>query len=299
MKQIPTLKQLEYLVALARTKHFGQAAEECFVTQSTLSAGIRDLETTLGVAVAERSNRRVIMTAVGVRLAERAEVLLRDAEDLADLATAASEPLSGEIRLGVIPTISPFLLPRVLPVLRGRFPKLVLYLREERTASILDRIGRGELDVGLIALPYDTGDLVVELFHEDPFVFACGSEHPLADADEVSSSALAGESLLLLEEGHCLRGHTLDACALSKQRTRAQFEATSLHTLVQMVAGGVGVTLLPQLAMDAGIARGTDLALVELSSPASRRIGLVWRKTSARGDDYRLLAETLRESTAE
>lgn len=297
MKQLPTLKQLEYLVALVRTSHFGRAAERCCVTQSTLSAAIRDLETALGVKVAERSNRQVLITPIGARLAERAEVLLRDAEDLAELASVEREPMTGEMQLGVIPTISPFLLPRVLPVLRGRFPRLTLYLHEERTASILERLDRGELDVGLIALPYDTGDLVVESFHEDEFLFACGRDHAMANTDVIALEALAHEPLLLLEEGHCLRGHTLDACALSNQRTRAQFEATSLHTLVQMVASGIGVTLLPRLAIDAGITRGTEISLIRLNPPASRRIGLVWRKTSARGDDYHRLVETLRDAT--
>lgn len=297
MKQLPTLKQLEYLVALVRTNHFGRAAERCYITQSTLSAGIRDLETTLGVKVAERSNRQVLITPIGARLAERAEVLLRDAEDLAELASAEREPMTGEVRLGVIPTISPFLLPRVLPVLRERFPRLTLYLHEERTASILEHLDRGELDVGLIALPYDTGDLVVESFHEDEFLFACGRDHAMANTDVIALEALAREPLLLLEEGHCLRGHTLDACALTQDHTRAQFEASSLHTLIQMVAGGIGVTLVPQLAVDAGITRGTGISLTRLSKPASRQLGLAWRKTSARGDDYRRLAESLRDAT--
>lgn len=297
MKQLPTLKQLEYLVALVRTNHFGRAAERCYITQSTLSAGIRDLETTLGVKVAERSNRQVLITPIGARLAERAEVLLRDAEDLAELASAEREPMTGEVRLGVIPTISPFLLPRVLPVLRERFPRLTLYLHEERTASILEHLDRGELDVGLIALPYDTGDLVVESFHEDEFLFACGRDHAMANTDVIALEALAHEPLLLLEEGHCLRGHTLDACALTQDHTRAQFEASSLHTLIQMVAGGIGVTLVPQLAVDAGITRGTGISLTRLSKPASRQLGLAWRKTSARGDDYRRLAESLRDAT--
>ncbi len=299
MKQLPTLKQLEYLVALAKTRHFGQAAERCFITQSTLSAGIRDLETALGTPVAERSNRQVLMTPIGERLAERAAAVLRDAEELMDLARAGREPMTGEIRLGVIPTISPFLLPRVLPLLRERFPQLTLYLREERTASILERLNQGELDVGLIALPYDTGDsLCVEAFYEDEFFFACGPDHDLAGAEEVSPERLAGQPLMLLEEGHCLRGHTLDACALGgNDRARAQFEATSLHTLVQMVASGIGVTLIPKLAVEARITRGTDISLLRLGKPASRQLGLAWRKTSARGDDYRQLARTLGEAT--
>ena len=297
MKRLPTMKQLQYLVALADTRHFGRAAERCHITQSTLSAGIRDLESVLGTAVAERSNRHVLITRIGERIAERAKALLRDAEEVMELARAGRAPMTGEMRLGVIPTIGPFLLPRVLPGLRERFPELTIYLREEQTAPLLDRLEDGELDAALIALPCDTGGLATDVILEDEFLFACNRTHALAGTGEVSLSALAGDRLLLLEEGHCLRGHALDVCRMGDKTARAQFEASSLHTLVHMVAAGIGVTLIPRLAVDAHIVRSTDVSLSRLAVPASRRIGLAWRGTSSRSEEFRLLAATLRQLT--
>ena len=297
MKRLPTMKQLQYLAALADTRHFGRAAQRCHITQSTLSAGIRDLESMLGTAVAERSNRHVLMTRAGVQIAERAKVLLREAEEVMEVARAGRAPMTEEMRLGVIPTIGPFLLPRVLPVLRKRFPDLTIYLREEQTAPLLARLEDGELDVALIALPYDTEDLGIDILLEDEFLFACNHNHALAGAEEVSLEALEGEQLMLLEEGHCLRGHTLDVCGIGDKRARAQFEASSLHTLVQMVAAGIGVTLVPRLAVDAQITQGTGISLSRLAAPASRQIGLAWRQTSLRIGDFRLLASILRELT--
>ena len=206
MKRLPTMKQLQYLVALADTRHFARAAERCHITQSTLSAGIRDLESVLGTPVAERSNRHVLMTRVGGEIAERAKALLRDAEGVMEVARAAREPMTGELRLGVIPTISPFYLPRVLPALRERFQDLTVFLREEQTAPLLARLEHGEIDAALIALPYDTGDLTAEAIFEDEFLLACPQDHPLAAATAVHPETLANENLLLLEEGHCLRG---------------------------------------------------------------------------------------------
>ena len=297
MKRLPTMKQLQYLVALADTRHFGRAARRCHITQSTLSAGIRDLEAVLGTAVAERSNRHVLITRVGTEIAERAKALLRDAEEVMEVARAGRSAMTGEMRLGVIPTIGPFLLPRVLPGLRERFPELTVYLREEQTAPLLSRLEDGELDAALIALPYETGDLDTRVILEDEFLFACNRQHALAGAGEVSLDALAGEPLLLLEEGHCLRGHALDVCDMGDTVARAQFEASSLHTLVQMVAAGIGVTLVPRLAVDAHIARGTGISLSRLAMPASRRIGLAWRRTSLRAEEFRRLGDTLRELT--
>lgn len=297
MKRLPTLKQLQYLVALADTKHFGRAAERCYITQSTLSAGIRDLETVLGTSVAERTNRHVLITRAGMQIADRAKAILQEAEQVMEVARADLLPMTGEMRLGVIPTIGPFFLPRILPVLRDRYPDLVLYLREEQTAPLLARLEDGELDVALIALPYDTDDLMIEVLIDDEFLFACNRNHTLAGADEIPLEVLAGENLMLLEEGHCLRGHTLDVCGKGDRRMRSQFEASSLHTLVQMVAAGIGVTLIPHLAVDAHITQGTDVSLSRLSEPASRQIGLAWRQTSMRTEEFRMLANTLRELT--
>lgn len=295
MKRLPSMKQLQYLVALADTRHFGRAAARCFITQSTLSAGIRDLESVLEAKVAERSNRHVTLTRVGEQIAERARGLLRDADEVMELARASRAPMTGQMRLGVIPTISPFLLPTVLPVLRRRFPKLTLFLREEQTLPLLAQLHEGELDAAVIALPYDTGELRTEVLFDDELLFACSRKHPLAKNESVSINALDVEQLMLLEEGNCLRGHTLDACRKHAGNAMAQFEASSLHTLVQMVAAGIGVTLLPKLALDARITRGAAISVTPLKRPASRQIGLAWRRTSLRSKDFLTLAAMLRE----
>jgi len=293
LKRLPSLKQLEYLVALTDSRHFGRAAEQCNITPSTLSAGIRDLEGVLGVPLAERTKRQVQMTPVGEEIAARARLLLRDAEEVMELAASNREPMAGDMRLGVIPTVSPFLLHRVLPGLNRRYPALRLYLREEQTTMLLDRLRAGDIDVALIALPYDIEGLAFKNVLRDEFEFACNENNPLASEKVISLDALAGQPLMLLEEGHCLRGHALDACQLHDRRDRAQFEASSLHTLVQMVAAGIGVTLLPKLAIDAGITRGTNIRLIPLSTSASREIGLVWRQSSLRAREFELLGDTL------
>lgn len=293
MKRLPTLKQLEYLVELAEAEHFGRAAQRCFVTQSTLSAGIRDLEDVLGTPVAERSNRRVLITPLGRKIAERGKILLRDAGEIMELARASSAFMSGELHLGVIPTIGPYLLPRVLPPLREKYPELTLYLREEQSAPLLRRLRAGELDVALIALPYATDGLVEAVIFDDDFFFACHSDHPFSNAPQLPISALAGEPLMLLEEGHCLRSHALDVFKMGDRRARLQFEATSLHTLIQMVAAGIGVTLLPQLALDADIIRGTNISVVPLRTSAARQVALVWRESSSRAEEFALLAQEI------
>lgn len=296
MKLLPSLKQLEYLVALVEAKHFAQAAERCSVTPSTLSVGIRDLEGVLGVAVAERTKRTVLITPIGQAIAERARRLLRDAEDVMQLASTQRETMTGGIKLGAIPTVSPFILPRTLPIIEEKYPKLRLYLREEQTAVLLSRLRDGELDVALIALPYDTEKLVVSILFDDAFQFACHAEHPLAGHKSIINEDLIDQPMLLLEEGHCLRIHALEACRLHSSHVRDQFEATSLQTLVQMVASGIGMTLLPQMAVDAGLTSTRNISLIPLQTPASRQIGLVWRASSPRVSEFELLAEIFRNS---
>jgi len=291
MKRLPSLKQLEYLVALAETQHFGRAAELCNVTNSTLSAGIRDLEAVLGLALAERTKRTVLMTQLGKDIAGRAQQVLRDAEDIMDLAAAQREPMTGDVKLGVIPTIGPFLMPLVLPRLSALYPDLRVYLREEQTAVLLTRLRAGDIDLALIALPFETGNLATRIVFEDDFQFACHASHPMAGRRTVTDTDLADQPLLLLEEGHCLRGHALSACRLHEGHIRQQFEATSMHTLVQMVMAGLGVTLLPQLAINGNITAGTDIRLIPLVPAASRQIGLVWRPSSPRADAFEMLAE--------
>jgi len=291
MKLLPSLKQLEYLVALADLEHFGKAAERCNITPSTLSVGIRELENILEVPLAERTKRSVRMTPIGAQIASRAQALLRDADDIMELAQSNRKFMSGDIRLGVIPTISPFLLPRVLPTLNAKYPDLSLYLREDKSEPLLEGLRAGEIDVALIALPYDVEDLVSEVVLTDQFEFACRRYHKFANKKKITAADLSQEPLMLLEEGHCLRGHALDACQLAAGPRQAQLEATSLHTLVQMVASGIGVTLLPKLAIDAKITRGSGIKLIPLSFSATREIGLVWRKSSMRAEEFKALGE--------
>ena len=243
----------------------------------------------LGVHLAERTKRTVLLTPIGEEVATRARKLLRDAEDLMDLAASSREPMTGEMRLGVIPTISPFLLPRVLPSLYQRYPSLQLYLHEEQTATLPSALRAGGIDVALIALPYDIEELTSKILFEDQFEFACNEQHALAQSPAIDGDALANQPLLLLREGHCLRGHALDACQLQRGQERAHFEASSLYTLVQVVGAGIGVTLLPRLAIDAQITYGTNIKLVPLATPASRQVALVWRQASHRADEFQML----------
>ena len=293
MKITPSLKQLEYVVALAEKEHFTKAAEACNVTSSTLSAGIRDLEHLLGIPIAERSKRVVIMTPLGLEVARRARIMLRDGEDIMELAAANREPLEGELRLGVVPTVGPYLLPRVLPRLRQRYPRLKMFLREDLTDNLLARLRTGELDACLLALPYDTEGLQEHYMFDDPFMLACLTNNEMAGKSAIKQRDLDISILLLLEDGHCLRGHALEACMLQDRPSRRQFESTSLYTLVQMVSSGMGITLLPQLAVEGNITHGTDIKLVPIAGNPSRQIGMVWRRTSPRSDEYTLLADEL------
>jgi LysR family hydrogen peroxide-inducible transcriptional activator len=293
---IPTLKQLQYLVALHDQGSFGRAAEACFVTQSSLSAGVRDLETLIGVTLVERTRRVVRFTPLGDRVVAKARRILREAEELGDLVRAAGKPLSDELRMGVIPTIAPFLLPRLLPQLRKRFPDLKLYLREETSQAACDSLHRGQLDCVLLALPFGCGDVEAEALFDDRLylAFPPGTE---GTAAEVTPDAVDEGHLLLLEDGHCLKEHALAACNRPELRAEAAMMGTSLHTLVQMVENGLGQTLLPEMAVKAGILERTGVVARPLKAAhAYRRIALIWRKGSPREKEFRLLAETLRET---
>ncbi len=293
MRILPTLRQLRYLVALAEHHHFGRAAEECLATQSTLSAGLQELETLLGVTLVERTKRKVMLTPLGEEVVARARLVLRGAEDIADLTASAGEPLSGPLRLGVIPTIGPYLLPRVLPALRATFPALKLYLREDQSARLVERVVGGDLDIALLALPYAAPELESQSLGLDRFVLACPPDHPLAGRSEINDADLVGVELLLMEEGHCLRDHALSACRLPRPARGEGILATSLTTLVQMVANGLGVTLLPMMAVETGILAGTGLVTRPLADGGSRGIGLMWRPSSPRKTEFHHLAEFL------
>jgi LysR family hydrogen peroxide-inducible transcriptional activator len=300
MAILPTLRQLRFLVAVVDEQHFGRAAEACLVGQSTLSAGIQELEALLGVQLLERTKRSVRPTPVGRELAERSRSLLRGAEDIVDLARAAQAPMSGPLRLGVIPTIGPFFFPRVTRRLRAAFPQLKLYLREEQTALLLARLEAGELDAAVLALPYPLPGMESREIGADRFFLVCPPEHRLSGTGPVGLDEMEVEDLLLLEDGHCMRDHALAACALEGARRNKAFQGTSLHTLAQMVANGLGVTLLPEMALDAGILRGLDLCVRPLEGEEPfRRIGIVWRRRSARKETFRNLADALAGFMAE
>jgi len=293
---LPTLRQLAYLVELSERLNFRVAGEAQFVTQSTLSAGIKELETVLGVQLVERDNRNVRLTAIGENVVARAKELLAAATDLAEAARSATRPLSGPLRLGAIPTVAPYLLPRVLPELRRAHAELKLYLREDFTKRLLERLRAGGLDVALIALPFDTGDLYVRELFKDEFWFVAREADPAVQGKDVALRRIDTGDMLLLEEGHCLRDHAIAACRRRRGTWESRVEATSLTTLIQMVEGGLGVTLLPEITLDAGILKGTRLVARPLAPPTpSRTLALVTRRTSARRTDADLLAQFLVE----
>lgn len=298
MTPLPTPQQLRYLVALAEHQHFSRAAQACAVTQSTLSAGILALERQLEARLLERdAGKRVVFTALGREIAVRARVALRSLEAVAEAVAAASSPMSGALRLGVIPTIGPFLLPRLMPALRLSYPLLRLYLREDTTDRLVERLNDGRLELLLLALPSACPGTESAPLARDAFFVALPPGHVLAARDAVPAAALQTERLLLLEDGHCLRDQALDVCGFARGegplRDPAEpdgFAATSLHTLVQMVAGGLGVTLLPRIAVQAGVASGADLVLRPLAGAGGwRTLGLVWRPQSPRAGEYRAL----------
>jgi LysR family hydrogen peroxide-inducible transcriptional activator len=294
MHTLPTLRQLAYLVELADRLNFRIAAEAQFVTQSTLSAGIKELETLLGVQLVERDKRHVRLTTVGEDVVARGRELLAAATDLTESARSATRPLSGPLRLGAIPTIAPYLLPSLLPQLRRAYGGLKLYLREDLTGRLLERLRTSRLDVALIALPFDTGDLYVRELFKDEFSFVAREADPTVRAKAVALRRIDAGDMLLLEEGHCLRDHAIAACSPRRGTWESRVEATSLTTLIQMVEGGLGVTLLPRITLEAGILRGTRLVARPFSSPApSRTLALVARRTSPRRSDADLLAEFL------
>ena len=293
---LPTLKQLQYLLALHEKRHFGRAAESCFVSQSTLSAGIRELESLLGVTLVERTRRVVRFTPLGERVVDKAHVLLREAEELAELVQSAGKPLSGELRMSVIPTIAPFLLPRILPRLRKERPSLKLFLREEPSADAIESLQHGRADCVLLALPFATGEVDSEVLFDDRLFVAFPKDDPRDPPEQVPPSMIDEARLLLLEDGHCLKEHALAACNRPELRASATMIGTSLHTLVQMVDNGLGLTMLPEMALEAGILDGTDVVARPLKSRnATRQIALVWRRGSPRADEFRLLATELRQ----
>jgi LysR family hydrogen peroxide-inducible transcriptional activator len=294
---LPSLRQLRYLVVLAEKLSFRQAAESLFVTQSTLSAGIKELETTLDVQLFERDSRTVRLTPVGEQVTERARELLARTQDLVEFVRRSAQPLSGPFTLGVIPTIAPYLLPAVLPGLRKAYPSLELFLREDQTERLIDRLRAGAIDAALMALPWDTGELTVRELFNDEFWLVAREDDPIVRDDSVAVRGLDLSRLVLLEEGHCLRDHAISVCGKRAIGMSPAIEATSLATLIQMVDGGLGITLLPEMTLKSGILRGTKLIARPFSTQVpSRTIALVTRPTSAREDDFQRLADYIEDA---
>lgn len=291
----PTLRQLQFLAALKSAGSFVRAAEAVGVTQPTLSAGIKELEGILGVKLVERSRAGAVLTAAGEETMRRAGEVLAEVEGLVRAARRAGAPLTGSFRLGAIPTIAPFLLPRALKALKARFPDLRLVLKEDVSARLVEGLRARTIDAAIIALPYEAVGIETEAIADDEFLLVTPRDHPLSKSKHLAPADLAGEDLLLLEDGHCLRDHALSVCKLPQSRAAAEVGATSLHTLVQMVAGGMGVTLLPKIAADGGVARGVGVTTRSFERPlVGRAIGIAWRAGGARAEDARLIAETLR-----
>ncbi len=275
-------RDLKYLIALADHRHFGKAAEACFVSQPTLSTQIKKLEEELGVLLIERAPRKVMLTPAGQDVVQRARRIIADVEEVKAAARRSQDPASGTLRLGIFPTLAPYLLPHVVPEIRQHYPKLELLLTEEKSDVLLQRLHEGKLDAALLALPVHDEQLHTEFLFEEPFFFAAPSHHPLAQKERLDVDTLNEETLLLLEDGHCLRDQALDVCRLAGAQEKTGFRATSLETLRQMVASGAGVTLLPALAVSKPIAQPAGIHLVKFNDPApSRHIALAWRKSSA------------------
>ncbi len=292
MSRHPTIKQLRYLCAVVEHGHFGRAARACHVSQSTLSAGILELEEVLAASLLERNNRNLVLTGLGEEVVSRARTLLRDVEDLVALCQASAEPLSGRMRLGVIPTIAPFLLPGLLKALREDHPDFKPFIREDLTEPLIEALHRGELDLLLLALPVAAEGVETMRLFDDPFLLATPADHPLARSKSLRTDALKGQELLLLEDGHCLRDHALEACKLRGVEYTVPYQATSLTTVIQMVASGIGITLLPGMAIDNASVSASDVTVTPFcEADVTREIGLMWRRKTPRIAEFRLLGD--------
>jgi LysR family hydrogen peroxide-inducible transcriptional activator len=295
MSHLPTTKQLRYFVALEQHGHFGKAAESCFVSQPAFSVAIKELENLLNIQLVDRTNKNVTITSLGRDVARQARVVLRDLEDLVDMAKGNQAPLTGQLKMGVIPTIAPFLLPSLLPALRESYPSLRLYLKEDLTERVYDRLMEGELDLILIALPYDLRNVAEMPLFDDHF-FLAHHENSRFSTEQTSDAMenLPSDSILLLEDGHCLRDHALAACNIKNADKVSSITATSLLTLVQMVDADLGVTFLPEMAIQSPLLKNTHIQTEALEPNSYRQIGLVWRKASTRHAEFEMLGDFIR-----
>lgn len=292
------LKDLRYLLAVADTGHFGQAAARCFVSQPTLSAQLKKLEEYLGVTLIERQPRKALLTAAGIQIAERARRIVGASEEIVDIARTHRDPLAGRLRMALLPTIGPYLLPLVAPKLRKALPRLELMLYEYQTRPMLEKLRAGELDVGILALPIEAEGLVTRELYDEPFVVATPAHHPLASRKAIRVDDLRGVTLLLLEDGHCLRDQALDVCSRIDVQEKQDFRGTSIETLRQMVAAGAGVTLLPELASHAIPGGARQISIRPFAKPIPvRQVGAVWRKSSVRGPAIAAVVKVIMEHT--
>ena len=295
----PTFRQLKYLVSISKNLHFGKAAKECFVSQSTLSSGIQELERLLNVKLLERTKRTVFLTPLGKEISKKAESINIEMNDVLDLVKSAQEKMFGETRLGVIPTIAPYLLPKLMPKIRKHYPGLNLKLVEDQTANILNMLYSGSLDLILIAKPYKTENLNVELIKKDFFHVALPFNSSLSKIKKKSlnNSDISQTNMLLLDEGHCLRDHALQACSKETKQKIDAFKATSLLTLVQMVANNTGITLLPDLVINSELLKNSKIKILDYENNKNfREIALCWRLSSPRNNDFSNFASFLRKS---
>lgn len=290
------LKDLRYLVAVADTGHFGKAAARCFVSQPTLSAQLRKLEEYLGVDLIERQPRQALLTPAGVEVVARARRIVEASDEVVEIALSHRDPLAGKLRIAFLPTIGPYLLPFVVQRLHKALPRLELMLHEHQTEPMLERLRAGDIDMGVLALPVELDGLHAEPLYDEPFVVAMPTAHPLAERKQLRAEDLRGATLLLLEEGHCLRDQALEVCSRVPVREKQDFRGTSLETLRQMVAADAGITLLPELATRGAYAQSRGVAIRPFAKPVpARRIGAIWRKSSPRGAALAAVAEVIAE----
>ncbi len=289
--KLPSTKQLRYFVALVEAEHFGRAASASHVSQSAFSNAIKELENTLDAQLVDRTNRQVTITATGQQVATMARLVLRDMRDLVETASGGRRPLCGELRLGVIPTIAPFLLPQILPKMRRKFPELRLLLIEDQTDRIYQRLMAGELDLLVLALPWDMRGVEQTVLFKDPFRLACRKGTERVDPDNYRFNRLDADSILLLEDGHCLRDHALAACKIRNTQKVQRFAASSLLTLVEMVDADLGITFLPEMSRSSSLLRNTAVQLHPMPDSSYRNIGLAWRQGSGRAEEFAMLGD--------
>jgi LysR family transcriptional regulator, hydrogen peroxide-inducible genes activator len=294
---LPTVRQIRYFVALAEERHFGRAAARCFVSQSAFSVAIQELESLLDATLVDRTNRSVTITAKGKEVATLAKLCLRDLQTLAETARGGSGPLTGSLRLGVIPTIAPFLLPRVLPELRAAYPELKLYLYEDITQQLHEQLLEGSIDLMVLALPYALSGVDVRPLFKDRFRLAVREGTTLVDPENYRFNRLHAGNVLLLREGHCLREHAIEACKIRDSQKLSPFSASSLLTLIEMVDADLGVSFLPEMAVGSALLASTKVKTYPLAAGSYRTIGLAWRRGSARGDEFAMLGDFLTEAS--